>query len=119
MAEFHIKVGLVLTPVAPLTGAINTGLTLVTAKVWVTGDAASQVELPGCVAVIEQVPTARMVTVEPDTVHTVVVFDAKLAGSLELAVALIENGATPIATLLSGLKVMVCAAGVIVNVPAT
>ena len=55
---------------------------------------------------MEHVPTARMVTVLPDTVQTDVVVDVKLTGRPELAIAVTANGATPRATLLKGKKVM-------------
>jgi hypothetical protein len=42
-----------------------------------------------------QVPTAASVTVDPATVHTEEVSDAKLTASPEDAVALIVNGAAP------------------------
>ena len=65
-------------------------------------------ELPGWLAVIEQVPAVTIVTVEPDTVQTALVFDAKVTGSPELAVAVSVNGATPSVTVVSGPKVIVC-----------
>ena len=80
----------------------------VTVKVRVTGAAAAYTELQGWLAVIEQVPTATMVMMLPDTVHTEVVVEVKLTVRPELAVALIANGPTPNGTLLRGLKVMVC-----------
>jgi hypothetical protein len=42
-----------------------------------------------------QVPTATSVTVEPDTVQTGDVVEAKLTARPELAVALTVNGAVP------------------------
>ena len=51
--------------------------------------------LPGCFAVIVQVPAASRVTVEPDTVQYPEVRDAELTGKPEEAVALIVNGAVP------------------------
>ena len=44
---------------------------------------------------MEQVPAATIVTLVPDTVQTAVVVETKLTVSPELAVAPIENGATP------------------------
>ena len=63
--------------------------------------------LPAWCAVIEQLPTARMVRVLPETEHTATVVEEKLTGRLELAVATIVNGAVPKPTLLNGPKVMV------------
>jgi hypothetical protein len=63
--------------------------------------------------VIEHVPVAASVTVFPETVHTEGVFEVKLAGSPEPAVAPIVNGAVPSALFASAPKVIVCA----VNVP--
>ena len=57
-------------------------------------------------AVIEQVPAATIITVDPDTVHTAGVVEAKLTGRPELAVAMSVNGAAPAAwTTLSLLRV--------------
>jgi hypothetical protein len=82
-----------------------------TAKLWVTGFAAEIVPpFPGWVAVMEQVPTAIIVTVFPETVHTRGVVEAKLTGSPELAVALMVNGGVPITTLGRVGKVMLCPA---------
>jgi hypothetical protein len=58
--------------------------------------------------VIEQAPSAAIVTVLPATVQTAVVLEAKLTAKPELAVALIVNGETPYVTLLSVPKVIVC-----------
>jgi hypothetical protein len=79
-----------------------------TVNACVTGAAAAYIEFPGWLAVIEQMPTATMVTMLPDTVHTEVVVEVKLTVRPELAVALIANGPTPTGTLLRGPKVMVC-----------
>jgi hypothetical protein len=51
--------------------------------------------LPAWEALIVQVPAATRVTVEPDTVHTAVVADAKVTAKPEEAVALGVNGAAP------------------------
>ena len=61
---------------------------------------------PAWLAVIEQVPTARTVTVFPETVQTDAVVEAKTTGKPEFAVALSVNGATPRVTLLSEAKAM-------------
>ena len=50
---------------------------------------------PGWLAVMEQVPTATIVSVVPATVQTGVVVEAKVAASPELALAEMANGATP------------------------
>jgi hypothetical protein len=50
-----------------------------------------------------------MVSVEPDTVQTAVVVEAKETGSPEDAAALMVNGGDPIATLLSAANVIVFA----------
>jgi hypothetical protein len=78
-----------------------------TMNVWVTGIAAAYTEFPAWLAVIEQTPTAMMVTMLPDTVHTPAVVEAKLTAMPELDVASIVNGPTPNVTLLRGPKVMV------------
>ena len=67
----------------------------VTAVAWnvcVTGEAGKYEALSGCEAVIEQVPAAASVTVLPETVHTVVVLEAKLTVRPDDAVAVIANG---------------------------
>ncbi len=64
--------------------------------------------LPVWVAVMEQVPVPVSVTVVPETVHTEDVADEKLTGRPDDAVALVENGAVPAATLGRGPKLMVC-----------
>ena len=51
--------------------------------------------LPACVAWIVQVPAAASVTVDPATVQTVGVVDAKLTERPEVAVALTAKGAVP------------------------
>jgi hypothetical protein len=58
--------------------------------------------------VIEQAPSAAIVTVLPATVQTAVVLEAKLTAKPELAVAVTVNGDTPYVTLLSAPKVIVC-----------
>ena len=57
---------------------------------------------------MEHAPTAMIVTVEPETVQTAEVVDAKVTGSAELAVAPTGNGAVPVGTLPSAPKVIVC-----------
>jgi hypothetical protein len=82
-----------------------------TEKLCVTDVPAGKVELPGWLAVIEHVPTARMVTVVPDTVQTVGVVELKVIGSPELAVALMEKGAFPMVALFNGPNAMVWSSG--------
>jgi hypothetical protein len=53
-----------------------------------------------------QVPTDTSVTVDPSTVHTAVVCDAKLTANPELAVALSVKAALPSATPDGAPKVM-------------
>jgi hypothetical protein len=53
--------------VSPVAVSAKTGSTV---KVTVTGAAAAYAELPGRVAVMEQVPAATSVTVVPETVQT-------------------------------------------------
>ena len=79
-----------------------------TVKVRVTGVAARYEPLPAWLAVIEQVPTARTVTVATFTVQTESEFDAKLTVRPEVAVALTVKGATPTLTLLRLPKEIVC-----------
>ena len=78
-----------------------------TANVWVTGVAGEKLELPGWLAVIEQVPADTRVTVFPATVHTGAVFEPNTTVRPELAVALIANGAAPSVALFKGLNVIV------------
>ena len=68
---------------------------LATLKLCVTFGAAPKPAFPGWLAVMEQVPAPTMVTVEPDTVQTAEVVDAKLTGRLEDAVAVSVIGAAP------------------------
>ena len=74
-----------------------------------TGVAAAKVALPGCVALIEQVPVATKVTVFPATVHVVGVFEEKATGSPEDAVAETVKGGADRTWLGSGPKVIVWA----------
>ena len=66
-----------------------------TANVRVTPVAAAYAPLPLWVAVIEQVPAPTIVAVEPDTVHTGDVVEAKLTESPEVAEPVRDTGATP------------------------
>jgi hypothetical protein len=66
------------------------------------------VAFPAWVAVIEHAPTATIVTVVPETVHTGIVFEANVTASPELALAEIGNAAAPNATLPRALNVIVC-----------
>jgi hypothetical protein len=81
---------------------------MLTVKVCTTLVAALTFPLPAWLAVIEQVPTPAIVTVEPETVQTGVVVEVKLTARLEEAVAVIPNGAAPKVTSLKGPKVIVC-----------
>jgi hypothetical protein len=78
-----------------------------TKKLRVTGAAAAVLPLPDCVAVIEQVPAARIVTVLPETEHTEGVVEEKLTPSPELAVALMVKDGAPKVLLARASKVMV------------
>ena len=80
-----------------------------TVKARVTGVATPYVGFPACVAVIEHVPTATRVNVEPATVQTAGVFDVKATVRDEVAVAVRENGAVPKFTALRAANVIVCA----------
>ena len=63
-----------------------------------------------------QVPVARIVTVVPETEHTVgVAFELKLTARVEEADAFTVNGADPKTLSESGLNVMVWLAGVTVK----
>jgi hypothetical protein len=57
--------------------------------------------------VTEQDPTARTVTVFPETEHTDGVVEANVTANPELAVAAMANGATPKVTLLNAPKAIV------------
>ena len=70
---------------------------------------------PAWLAVIEQVPAVTIVTIEPDTVQTGVVVEAKLTVSPEEAVAVSAKGAAPKVTPEGAAKVMVCEPGVTVK----
>ena len=63
--------------------------------------------MPTWLAVIEHVPAARGVSVEPLTVQMLVVVEAKLTVSPELAVAVKVNGETGSVTVAGAPKVMV------------
>jgi hypothetical protein len=82
-----------------------------TVKLCIVGVAAAKVAFPGCVAVIEHVPTATRVTVlplVPDVVHTGRVVEAKVTVRVELAVAVTAKGAAPKFRLLIWPKVIAC-----------
>ena len=79
----------------------------VTLKLRVTFGAAAKLTLPVCEAWMVQVPALSSVTVDPLTVHTDVVSEAKLTDRPEDAVALTLNGAVPSALLPSAAKVMI------------
>ena len=91
-----------------------------TVKVRVTGGAGSFVASPGWLAVIEQEPPLRIVAVLPETVQMVGVFEAKVTGSPEVAVALSVICAEGLYVMLgSGLKVIVCEPGTTLKVRVT
>src|SRR5579885_3162989 len=91
-----------------------------TEKLLVTGGATAYALFPACVASTEQVPTATMLRVAPDTVQTGVVREMKETGNPELAVAVRVTGGAPMVRFGSGLKVIVCAAPPeIVSTPGT
>jgi hypothetical protein len=75
--------------------------------------------LPDWLAVIEQVPWARMVTVVPDTVQMDVEFDVKSMVRPDVVLALSAGGVEPIGRLLRELKVMVCAVEPVGDRPST
>jgi hypothetical protein len=79
----------------------------ITVNICVTGVAGEKVAFPPCVAVIEQVPAARSVTVVAGIVQTAVVLEVKLTARPELAAAAIGNGAAPKVRLFSDAKVIV------------
>ena len=68
---------------------------MVTVKLVLTGVAAANVVLPACVAWMVHVPAEIRFTVDPATVQTAGVVEAKVIGSPELAVALTLNEAVP------------------------
>ena len=80
----------------------------VTVKLWFTADAAAKFVLPIWVAWTVQVPGVNRVTVEPETVQTELVWELKLMGRFEDAVAASSNEPEFTATDESGTKVMVC-----------
>ena len=79
-----------------------------TVKLRLTFGAAAYVELPACDAWIVQVPGATMVTVFPPVVQTLVVSEAKVTGSPDVAVAESANRATPKVTFAMAANVIVC-----------
>ena len=60
-----------------------------------TGSAAANIELPGWLAVIEQVPPAINATVVPETVQTLVEFEVNVTERPELADAFSVKGGFP------------------------
>ena len=81
-----------------------------TVKVRVTSGATPKFEVPACVAVSEQLPAARMVTVLPDTVQISVVLDVSVTVNNEEAEGPSVTGETPKVTLAGCANVMVCEA---------
>ena len=71
--------------------------------------------MPGCEALIEQVPALTSVTSAPALVQTAVVVDTKLTGSDELALAVIGKGEIPRIWLDIASKVIVCEAALTVK----
>jgi hypothetical protein len=89
--------------------------TAVTWKVRVTSAAAAYVPLPACVAVIEQVPTETSVTLVPETVQTLVLFEVdETARPLD---AEADNATGPWSTRVSDgcANVIACASGAAVT----
>src|SRR5580704_17293406 len=80
---------------------------LPTSKLWLTGVAAAQFELPGCVAWMVHIPTPTSVTVFPATLQTAVAVEVKLTAKPELAVALTRNTGCPYLLFANAPKVMV------------
>ena len=78
----------------------------VTGKLWLTGIAAAQFVLPAWVAWMVQAPADSSVIVEPDTVHTPEVVEAKPTARPEEAVALSAGGVVPKAAPESAAKAM-------------
>ncbi len=64
-------------------------------KLCVTGAAALNPEFPDWLAVMEHVPALSSDTVAPANAQTEGVADTKLTGSPEVAIALMENAASP------------------------
>jgi len=87
-------------------------LPAVTWKLWFTGVAAAQLELPVCAAWMVQLPTATSVTVAPDSVQKEGVVEAKLTARPEEALAPTGNGVVPKGWLASAPKLMVWLPGV-------
>lgn len=84
-------------------------LACVTANDCVTCDAANvALPSPAWLAAIVQLPAARSVTVEPETVHTDGVRELKETAKVEFAVAVIVKGAAPYTWLGKVEKVIVC-----------
>jgi hypothetical protein len=74
----------------------------------VIGGAAAKELFPGWLAVIEHAPAVTNITSVPEIVQTTGVFEVKLTGSSELAVALTEKDWDAKVALLSIAKLMVC-----------
>jgi hypothetical protein len=66
-----------------------------TVNVRVTGVAALKPKIAGRLAVIEQVPTLKIITSEPEFLQTAGMFDVKVTGNPELARAVTDNGEIP------------------------
>jgi hypothetical protein len=81
--------------------------TAFTVKLRATGVAAAQAALPPCEAWIVHVPAMRKVAVVPLTVQTLVVCDANVTASPEVAVAVRVKG-VPTVCVAGVLKVIVC-----------
>ena len=87
-----------------------------TANARVTGLAAANTALPGCVAVSEQIPAAVRVTVAPETVQTAMEFEVRVTVRPEVAVAASPNGAVPKEVSAGCVNVIVCGPRFTVNV---
>jgi len=75
--------------------------------------------LPDCVAAMVHVPSMSSLALPPETVQTLVVFEAKATGSLELAVAASVKDELANSVVLMAGKLMVCATGVMVKLTGT
>ena len=76
-----------------------------------TEGAAAKNELPGWLAVIEQMPAAMRVTLTPETAQICVLLEANVTTSPELAVALKAKDPVSSVRLLSAVNVIVCGLG--------
>ena len=112
--EFDVAVAVTgVWSIVLLPGLVNVidWLTLLTVKARVTGAAAAYVPLPGCVAVMEQVPAPTRVIWKPLTVQTASVVDVSVTVSPEEAVADAVTGVWSMVLALMFANVIVCGSG--------